>query len=178
MQKESEGKSREKVKSRVESKENFREKPEEKKKEVKGASVKIILDTNFLIIPKSLGIDVLSEFDRLFGTACYELLMFERSGKELENLLDKYKGHKRQEVQFAIRFLEFLKKSKGLKILHSQENLYIDNQIVSFIKMLERSERHYYYVASVDGELKKRLFDIGSKVIDARKMKFLFIREQ
>lgn len=137
---------------------------------------KIILDTNFLIIPRSIGIDILSEFDRLFGIDCYELFMFERSEYELKRLLDTYRGKERQQVQFALTFMAFLKKAKGLKILSSQSSkgsVYLDDLIVDFIN---KSRPEEYLVATVDKELTTRLQKTNNRIIAARKMKFLFIR--
>jgi rRNA-processing protein FCF1 len=134
---------------------------------------KIILDTNFLIIPKSIGVDILSEFDRLFGQGCYSLYIFDKTVDELNSLLLKYRGKEKLQVTFAKRFLEFLKKEKGLFILESNKKTYLDDTLVSFVKS---AFPEIYHVATVDTVLSKRLIDVGAKVINARKMKFLFIR--
>jgi len=151
---------------------------ESAKKDVEKTSkkAKILLDTNFLIIPRSIGVDILSEFDRLFGINCYDLYVFDKSENELKKLLETYRGKERQHVMFSLTFLAFLKKAKGLKILSSQSSKgtgYLDDIIVDFIN---KSRPDEYFVATVDRELTKRLQEAGNKVVAARKMKFLFIK--
>lgn len=161
---------------KIEKKQKISEKNAELSLQKASKKAKIILDTNFLIIPKSIGVDIISEFDRLFGIGCYDLYMFERSEYELKRLLETYKGKERQQVVFSLTFLAFLKKAKGLKILSSQSSkgsIYLDDIIVDFIN---KSRSEEYFVATVDRELTKRLQEAGNKVIAARKMKFLFIK--
>lgn len=137
--------------------------------------INIILDTNFLIIPSSLSIDVLSEFDRLFGVNSYEIMIFDKTEFELEKLQKSYTGKELRQVKFAMVFLSFLKKSKDLKIIPSKGSNYIDDIIVKFIKET-RPDNNIFYVATVDKDLSLRLVELGAKVISVRKKKFLFIR--
>ena len=145
--------------------------------QAKKTAQNIILDTNFLMIPKSIGVDVISELDRLFGVGCYSLFVFDKTITELESLREKYRGKEKLQVSFAQTFLEFLKKNRGLKIIETDDKRYLDDEIVYFVgSKIASKTPEIYYVGTVDTELSKRLIEIGGKVINARKMKFLFVR--
>ncbi len=72
---------------------------------------KILLDTNFLLIPAQFGVDIYSEFDRIVDGP-YALYTFSRVLEELDDL-EKKGGRLRDQVKLTKAML----KSKGLNII-------------------------------------------------------------
>lgn len=131
---------------------------------------KIIIDTNFLLAPLEFNIDIISEFDRVIGS--YELFMFEKSILELQNLYEKSSGNFKRNIKLALKLIIHLQKTKGLKILSSKTDMYLDDLLVNFLKTNKD-----YIVATCDKELQKRVLSQGSSVLLVRQKKYLVVKK-
>ena len=121
---------------------------------------KIILDTNFLMIPLQFRVDIFSEFNRICNFN-YELCIFEQSINELKNIMEKQSGKNKKAAQFALKLI----KLKNIQIIKSiQED--VDSLI---LKNLNKD----MIVATQDAMLKRELLKKGSSLIILRQKKYL-----
>ncbi len=121
---------------------------------------KILLDTNFLLIPEQFKVDIFKELDRICDFK-YKIYVLKQTVTELEKLKTQGKvSHKRAA---AIGFS--LIKAKGLKILRQNEG-YTDDIIVALAKK-------GFIVATQDKELKIRLKKLDIQYITLRQKKYL-----
>ena len=65
---------------------------------------KIIIDTNFLLIPLKFKVDIFSEFNRI-SNFNYKLYIFEQSISELKNIIKKQSGKDKKAAQFALKLI-------------------------------------------------------------------------
>lgn len=119
---------------------------------------KIILDTNFAMIPADLGIDVFAEIDVICDFP-YELFILEKSEKELEKIQERGGEHGRA-AKLALSLIE----SKNVKTLQDESDEYVDDVLVRL--------SDEYIVATQDSELKKRL---KGKKIFLRQKKYVVL---
>ena len=122
----------------------------------------VILDTNFLLLPFELNIDILGEFERILDIN-YELIVLEEVFKELDKLQEKNKGKIITNIKNA---LEFSKRFKTIKY-NLEENEKIDDLIIRY------ALEHPTIVATNDKMLKKRLREKRIPIIFTRKKKYL-----
>ncbi len=120
---------------------------------------RIILDTNFLMIPGSLGVDIFSEIDRIMETS-YEIFILEGSIGELERIGQEQKGKNKKAAKLALGLLN------RIKILKTKKGL-VDDLIVN-LAIKEKD-----LVATQDSALKDRLKVKGVDIIVLRKKKYL-----
>lgn len=125
---------------------------------------KIILDTNFLMIPAQFRVDIFSEIDRICAFN-YKLLIFEESIGELESIIRKG-GKDKMAAKFALKII----RQKNIRILKSEKK-----DVDSLI--LENSGKDAI-VATQDIPLKKALLDKGASVIILRQKKYLQLAEK
>ena len=121
---------------------------------------KIILDTNFLLIPFQFGVDIFSEFNRICHFN-YKLFIFEQSVNELKNIIEKQSGISKKAAQFALKLV----KLKNIEIIKSDEK-----DVDSLI--LENLDRNLV-VATQDIRLKKELLKKDASVAILRQKKYL-----
>ncbi len=121
--------------------------------------MKLILDTNFLLIPEKHHIDIFSEFRRLLDQ--YEIIILEPSYKELEKLAQS-NSKDGQAAKVGLALL----KNKKVKIEKSEYD-YADRAILKY--------KGDYAVATEDRELKKKLLKKGIPVIVMRKKQYLIM---
>ena len=122
---------------------------------------KIIIDTNFLMIPWQFGVDIFSEFDRIC-TFNYGLFIFEQSINELKNTVkNTKKGRDKKAAQFALKLI----KLKNISLIKS-ENKDVDSLI------LESTDKDTV-VATQDILLKKNLLKKLVSVVILRQKKYL-----
>ncbi|MCF7798269.1 hypothetical protein K9M74_00025 [Candidatus Woesearchaeota archaeon] len=126
---------------------------------------KVIIDTNFLLLPGSEGIDIYTEIDRLV-TESYELCVMENSYRELQHIMDGQTKAKGKD-KFNAKLGFIMAKQKGLKSLacSSKEPL-VDDNIV-------RIANEKTYVATLDKGLQKRLQKKQAKIITVRQKNHL-----
>ena len=117
--------------------------------------IKIILDTNFLVIPHIYKIDIFHEIDRLINRE-YEILVPSGVLEELRRLKNS-KGENKISARVALQLI----KKKCIKIIQSQ-NL-VDEFILNFAV-----KNRGVIVCTNDAELRKRLKELDIPVISMR----------
>ncbi|MFA6073715.1 MAG: PIN domain-containing protein [Candidatus Woesearchaeota archaeon] len=128
---------------------------------------KVILDTNFILIPGTRGVDILSEIERIMSEP-YEICVLDKSIEELEKIVQK-SGKKKE--GFSAKLGLILLKQKNLKTLTSSSEEYADKAILAFAaKNPEKT-----IVATQDKGLKDKLKDISVRVIQLRQEKYLVL---
>src|SRR3989344_7085542 len=126
-------------------------------------SKKIVLDTNFLLIPGQFGVDIFTELKRILNFN-YGLFIIEKSIAELENIIQKQKSGDKKAARLALSFI----KPQSIKTLplNTNENDSVDDLIV------ENSDEDTI-VATQDAGLKRRLREKGIPIITLRQKRYL-----
>jgi rRNA-processing protein FCF1 len=114
---------------------------------------KIILDTNFAIIPFQFKVDIYSELNRLIDEK-YEVYFLKAAIPELEKL------------RYGNAAIELMKQ-KGVNIREFPISRGVDNTILEFAK------KEGAIIATQDKELKKKALKENIKVIFLRQKKYL-----
>jgi len=127
---------------------------------------KIILDTNFLLIPAQFGLDIFKELQKICDFT-YELLVFDKTLNELKKSSEKEKGVQKQALKITLSLMESMENNNKLNIIPAKSS-YIDKEI------LETADKDTL-VATQDSELRKKLHDKGIKTIIMRQKKYLCI---
>jgi len=123
---------------------------------------KIILDTNFLLIPFYFKVDIFSEINR-FAHFKYKLFILDKTIEELEKIMLEQRGKHKAAAKLALELI----KVKNIGILKRGEGTVDD-------LLLEQSDA---IIATSDIELIKKLKDKGIKVIRLRKKKYCKLEE-
>ena len=126
---------------------------------------KIILDTNFLMIPLQFKVDIFSEIERICSFN-YGLFIFWQSIDELNNIVEKQKGKSKNAAQFALKLIRL----KSIGILES-EGKSVDDII---LKNVDKDT----VIATQDRLLKKKLLEKRVSVIILRQKKYLQLIEK
>jgi hypothetical protein len=123
---------------------------------------KVILDTNFLLIPGQFMVDIFAEIGRIMQEQ-FVLYIIDKSLKELNNIVITGK----QKDRFAAKLALALAIQKNLKTLHSfGSKKSVDDIIVS------KADKDTI-VATQDKALRERLKEKGAKIIGLRQKKYL-----
>jgi len=124
---------------------------------------KILLDTNFLLIPSQFNIDIFEEIDRIMLES-YQLYVLDKTIEELKKIIQdkKQKQKNRRAAKLALQLL----KAKKIKILKTKEDLPVDDLI---IKLKD------YIIATQDIGLKRQLKAKKIKIITLRAKKTLIL---
>ncbi len=125
--------------------------------------MKIILDTNFLLIPAQFKVDIFSEIERIVHEP-YELFIVEQTIGELKSIIEKQSGKKRQAAKLALQLI----KQKGLNTIKNFQKGIVDDIILSIANK-------EFAVATQDKGLKKALKKKNIKIITLRARKYLVI---
>ena len=97
---------------------------------------KIIIDTNFLLIPLQFKVDIFSEIDRICHFN-YELSIFEKSIEELKNIIKKQSRKNKKAAQFALNLIK-LKKIHTIKSKQKDvDSLILENLDLRSFRILE-----------------------------------------
>lgn len=123
---------------------------------------RIIIDTNFLLIPAQFRVDIFSEIDRLMGVP-YELCIVDKTTQELEKVKSAADGRDKAAAALALRLLA----SKKIKHLKTEKNLNTDELIVELAKQPD------FIVATQDMALKRILKANNVPLIVLRQKKYL-----
>jgi len=119
---------------------------------------KIILDTNFLLIPAQFNIDVFSEIDKI-ADFNYELCVLDKTLDELKKIIEQQKGKHKAAAKLALDIV----KAKKLMILKTGPGN-VDGLLL---------EQNDAIIATSDKELIKRLKNRGIKTIRLRQKQYL-----
>ncbi|MDP3765171.1 MAG: hypothetical protein Q8R04_01535 [Nanoarchaeota archaeon] len=126
---------------------------------------RIIIDTNFLLIPYKFKVDIFSEFSRVC-TFNYELFIFEQSIDELKSIIEKQSGKSKKAAQFALKLI----KLKNIGIIKSGQKD-VDSLILE-------SLTEDTLIATQDINLKREILKKGTSVIIIRQTKYLQLVER
>ncbi len=125
--------------------------------------VKVILDSNFLLIPFQFRIDIFEELNDLLGKA--EPIVLSTTLEELKRMAEKSHGKRRMEFSAALKLAE---KCEVLRVKRGALESY-DDVILRVAGELEIP------VATNDAELRKRLRRAGLATIYLRQKARLVI---
>ncbi len=129
---------------------------------------KVIIDTNFLLMPGQFNVDIFSEIDRVMDKS-YEICIIDSTMEELNKLIVLGKKKDREAAKLGYVLVESLKKQKSLKTIAGSSNKNVDDIIVA-------KANKNVYVATNDKELKQRVKEKEGKIITLRQKKYL-VRE-
>ena len=123
---------------------------------------KILLDTNFLLIPFQFNVDIFTEIDRIILNN-YKIYVLDKTLEELESII-KDKNQKLKNKNAAKLGLQLVK-AKKLNIIKTDSKETVDDIIVNI--------HEDYIVATQDIELKRRL---NAKTITLRQKQHLILK--
>ena len=126
---------------------------------------KIILDTNFLMIPGEFNVDIISEIERIANFQ-YTLWIIDKTMDELEKVADT--AEKEKDRMAAKLAKQVIKKNK-IKLIPTRKD---DNRIVDDI-IVELVDKHEYIVATQDKGLKHKLKEKDVPLIILRQKRYL-----
>ncbi len=129
---------------------------------------KIILDTNFLLIPAQFKVDIFSEIDRIADFR-YELLIFDKTIDELKNIIEKQKTRHKEAAKIAVQLI----KNKKISIIKTDKKTDVDSLILDFVD--KNTNDKNIIVATQDKILKDKLKRKGLKTIILKNKKYLAI---
>jgi len=118
---------------------------------------KVLLDTNFLLIPGQFKVDIFKEIDRIIDEK-YQLFIIDKTLDELEKLI---KGNKEKDKKAAMLGKQLIK-NKKVRVINTQG----DNVDDIIVKIKDKDT----IVATQDKGLRKRL---KGDVIVLRQKKYL-----
>ena len=127
----------------------------------------IILDTNFLLIPFTLKIDIFTEIERIINEP-YKICIVKQTIDELYNIIKNQKGKHKDAANLALQFVE----KKNIVILEPKHlNMTGDSKIPIVDDIIVEIADKNTYVATQDKLLKNRLKQKKIKVIYSRNKK-------
>ncbi len=125
---------------------------------------KIILDTNFLLIPSQFKVDIFDEISRICHFP-YQLCILDKTIDELDSIILS------QSIRYRIhaRIAKKLIKSYNIKTIATEKSASVDSLILSF------ADKKEHIVATQDAALKSLLKQKGIPIIFLRKKQFLML---
>lgn len=124
---------------------------------------KIILDTNFLLIPIQFRLDIFAEIDRICLFK-YNLFIVDKTIDELKGIIAKQKGKNREAAKIALQLI----KKKNLGIIKTEKGK-VDDLILD---SLQKNS----ILATQDVLLRKRAVKKGCKAIILRSKRYLLLK--
>jgi rRNA-processing protein FCF1 len=125
---------------------------------------RVIIDTNFLLIPGQFRVDIFSEIERLMNEP-FEMCVVDKSVGELNKLAAAGK----ETDKFAAKLALVLIIQKNLKTLHSFGSKKSADDII--VKEAGKNT----LVATQDKALRERLRMRGARIIGLRQQKYLML---
>jgi len=126
--------------------------------------IRVLLDTNFLMLPIRFGVDLRPELGRVIE-ASFSLATTPAVIDELRRLKKNVKTRESKNIDFALASAEGMEKVDD--VLLPDED--VDDQLVRL------SETEDLIVATTDSELRKRIRQKGKPVVFLRQRRFLSI---
>ncbi len=120
---------------------------------------KVLLDTNFILIPAKFKVDIYEEIRRLMNEP-YDIYVLDKSLIELENIIKLQKGKEKAAARLGKAILE----ARKPKTLKTTSNEYVDKIILGL---------RGYIVATNDKELRLKLKKEGVRTILLRQKNHL-----
>ncbi|MBU0535475.1 MAG: nucleotide-binding protein [Nanoarchaeota archaeon] len=127
---------------------------------------KILLDTNFMMIPAQFGLDILTELKKACDFS-YELLLFDKTLDELQKIIKTQKGANKEAAILASSMIQSMINNNKLNIIPAKTT-YIDQEILDF------ADKNTI-VATQDLDLRRKLRKKGIKTMMMRQNKYLII---
>lgn len=124
---------------------------------------KIILDTNFLLIPIQFKVDIFSEIDRICLFK-YKLYIVDKTIDELKGIEEKQKGKHKEAARVALQLL----KKKDIGVIKTEEGK-VDDLILG---LLDKD----CILATQDEILRKRALKKRASVIVLRSKRYLVLK--
>lgn len=116
---------------------------------------RVIIDTNFLLLPGTAGIDVVHEIEKLLNEP-YTLCTTQATKKELEELIN---GKAKGKDKFSAKLGYIMIEQQGIKVLkNSLGDGYADQVIISLTN--EKT-----IIATLDKALQKEVKEAGGRII-------------
>ena len=109
------------------------------------SSTRVVLDTNFLLIPGNFKIDIFSELKRIIPDQI-ELYIIDNSVKELEKIIETGSGKDKAAAKLGLMLI----KQKGINLIKGCKNL-VDEDII------ELSKDENTVICTQDKELKQKI---------------------
>lgn len=125
---------------------------------------KILLDTNFLLIPSALGVDIFKEIARIADFK-YGLCILDRTRDELDRIINTQSGRHRSAAKLALELIS----AQHLKILKTETHKNVDELILS------KANSRNFIVATQDRELKRKLRLKNVPIIVLRQKRYVRI---
>lgn len=123
--------------------------------------MKILLDTNFLLIPAQFNVDIFSEIERIADFP-YRICILKQTIDELKKIIKEQKGKHRNAAKLALQLI----KQKDLNTIKNSSKDSVDDIILDIVNP-------EYIVATQDKELKDRLKRKKIRIITLRAKKYL-----
>ena len=123
---------------------------------------KILLDTNFLLIPYQFKVDIFTQIDRI-SMFQYKLYILDRTLEELTNIVKRQKGRNKDAAKIALKLVVI----KNVNVIKTNSNKNTDDVI------LDIASKEGYIVATQDKDLKRELINHNVSVIVLRQKKIL-----
>ncbi|MBS3102201.1 DNA-binding protein [Candidatus Woesearchaeota archaeon] len=122
---------------------------------------KILLDTNFLLIPAQFKVDIFSEIERICNFS-YQIFILDKTIMELENIIKKQKGKDRDAAKLGLKLVSL----KKLGIVKTEDGVSTDMSIVN-------TAESGFIAATQDADLKRLLKAKSIPIITLRQKKYL-----
>ncbi len=126
--------------------------------------IKILLDTNFCMIPFMFKVDIFSEIERIVDSK-YIICVLDKSVDELKKIIDIGKGKHSSNAKMALQLL----KHKKVKVIKTKSGNYVDDLIVGLVD-------DNWVVCTQDVELRNRLKIKNKK--EKKKIKVVIMRQK
>ena len=125
---------------------------------------KILLDTNFLLIPWQFKVDIFTQIDKISAFK-YGLFIIDKTLDEIKKIVEEQKGKDKDAAKFALKLIAL----KNIGVIKTEEGGETDEII------LKTASKDDFIVATQDKDLKRRLINQGVSVIILRQKKTLAI---
>lgn len=90
---------------------------------------KVILDTNFLLIPAQFKVDIFSEIKRISDFK-YQLYVLDKTKDELKKIIKEQRGKHKRAASLALQLV----KAKKVKTIKTNSEKYVDDLLVEYSK--------------------------------------------
>jgi rRNA-processing protein FCF1 len=124
----------------------------------------ILLDTNFLLIPGTLGVDIFREIEKIADFQ-YRLCIIDRTVDELHKIIQEQGGSHKAAAELALQLIE----KGGVEALKTETIKNVDELI------LKTADSDYFVVATQDRALKAKLKSKRVPLLILRQKKYLRI---
>ena len=117
--------------------------------------MKVIIDTNFLLIPAQFKVDIFTEIDRICNFD-YKLYIIDKTIDELHNIIEKQKGRDKDAAKLALSLINH----KDLNIIHTNSSKDIVDDLI-----VKEAQKEQLIVATNDKELKQKLANKARMIV-------------